>query len=75
MVIGDKMKNHANNRIRKRIFIVAVTLIYLYLSYQLKVVGGYNTGYKQLGMSDTEIYIGSVLIIIFILKDFYNKWK
>lgn len=75
MVIGDKMKYNANNRIRKRIFILTVVLVYLYLSYRLKVVGGYNTGYKHLGMSDLQIYIGSVLVIIFILKDFYNKWK
>lgn len=69
------MKDRYNYKFRKRIVFILLGVIYLYLSYQLKVVRGYNSGYKQLGMSDIEIIVGSILIIMFILKELYNKWK
>lgn len=65
------MKDRYDHKLRKRVALNIIGAIYLYLSYQLKVVRGYNNGYKQLGVSDSEIIIGSLLVIIFILKELY----
>lgn len=73
---GDTMKNkYINKPIYKHILIATIVIIYLYASYELKVVRGYNQQYQQVGMSDSEIIIGAFIIIGFAVRDIYNKLK
>lgn len=60
---------------KKRVMIVAIGVIYLFLSYQLKVVRGYNQQYTEFGMSDFEIVVGASIVIAFIVADLYKRYK
>lgn len=59
----------------KHILIAVITIIYLYASYELKVVRGYNQSYQEVGMSDAEIVIGALIILMFAISDIYKKIK
>lgn len=69
------MKTDRKHRLIKRIVIVFSVVIYLVMSYELKVVRGYNSGYKHLGISDDQIVIGAAIVIVFIITDLYKKYR
>lgn len=70
------MKNkYINKPSYKHILIVVIAIIYLYASYELKVVRGYNSGYKSVGMDTDQVIFGAILVILFISKDLYDKYK
>lgn len=59
----------------KRLVYVLLAIIYLYASYELKVVRGYNQGYQSMGMEDWQVIAGGLIVVIFISKKLYDEIK
>ncbi len=64
-----------NKRTCKRIIGLLIVVIYLYASYELKVVRGYNASYREIGISFPEILIGLLIVLTYAVTDIYKKLK
>ncbi|WOO89621.1 hypothetical protein R2F61_02620 [Mollicutes bacterium LVI A0078] len=60
---------------KRKIIIIMLAIIYLYASYELKIVRDYNQNYHNLGMADSEVILGGLLLIAFIIRKQYVLFK
>lgn len=60
---------------KRKIIIILLAIIYLYASYELKIVRGYNQNYSHLGMTDSEVILGALLVIGYIIRERYIFYK
>lgn len=60
---------------KRKIIIIMLVIIYLYASYELKIVRDYNQNYHNLGMADSEVILGGLLVIAFIIREQYVLYK
>lgn len=60
---------------KQKIIIIGLAIVYFYASYELKVVRGYNQDYQNIGMSDSEVIVGALLVIGYILRERYLFYK
>ncbi len=60
---------------RRKVIVMILLIAYLYASYELKIVKGYNQSYQNIGMSDFEIVIGGLLVICYIIRERYVFYK
>lgn len=60
---------------KKRAIIMILAVIYLYASYQIKVVNYSNANDLDSGISDYEVILGGLLVLCYMLSEMYFKLK
>ncbi len=61
--------------IKQKLFGLVVIIIYLYASYQFKVVNYNGISYYDSGISDNQVILGGLLIMCYMFREIYLNLK